>query len=328
MKKLLLLAGAMVVGASWLVACAPPSSPSKMAIRKSGLGPNGEKVTETFKYGSFKDEAAKCETGEQKFTSLAELCEGLQNDTLNKSGAEKARAEEFVSRKCEGEFKVVKGEPPVPGVTPITDANFASLVEKKDLKDGERVEGVRVLFLPRGTEAAKLEDSMPLTFHCGGSIERAVETDLAPVALGPGSKILVARYLAPAAPVVDGPKGEEVVVQPTANGKIFLLISCEGTPTDELREIPARTEKIAEKKLKHGQSELEAVLADGEIEGDPTPAISCKKTEQEIAKDALNGIYLLNGADVLLYRNSESPFLKAKTGEDDKLSRVVYRCRE
>lgn len=311
MKKVLLVAGVTVMAASWLVACAPPASPSKVAVRSSGL--NGVKY-------SFKDEAKSCSTGDHVFASLVEACEGLQNDALNKSCAEEARREEFAKLKCEGDFKVVKDDP-IAAATPVTADNFESLLEKKDLKDGESIENVRVLHMPRGGETAKLEDSIPLTFHCAASISRAVETDKAPVALGPGSKVIVARYLEP---VMDGPKGEETLKP--ATGKIFLQISCEGTADTESREIPTPSEKIAEKKLQHRQSELEAVLADSDIEGDPTPSVSCKEASKDVATDALNGIYLLDGADVLIYRNTESEWLKAKTGEDDKLSRVVYRC--
>lgn len=45
-----------------------------------------------------------CETGEHSFSSLQELCEGLQDEDLNNSCARSLREEYFESQNCTGDF--------------------------------------------------------------------------------------------------------------------------------------------------------------------------------------------------------------------------------
>lgn len=53
-----------------------------------------------------------CPTGEQKFSTLSQMCDGLKDDSLNKSCASTLRETYFKEKGCAGSFRPVVAKPP------------------------------------------------------------------------------------------------------------------------------------------------------------------------------------------------------------------------
>jgi hypothetical protein len=95
-----LLFGTFMV--AMLTACGSESSSSSAVNGQSFFYTNG-----IFQY-QMSDSTANCQTGEHQFESLAEMCTGLESNSLNNNCALNSRTANFAQAGCAGSFQAAQ----------------------------------------------------------------------------------------------------------------------------------------------------------------------------------------------------------------------------
>lgn len=252
------------------------------------------KIISTFNYTLVDDNG--CSTGTQVFTSIEEMCKGLQNNTLNNNCSLELR-EDFFKKNCSNaEFKPFDDE------SQLVADNFSSVLEQKKMKNGDiSVELIKVT--PLGTA----KKSVKSTFSCANTLEDALNLENGFIFLN-GSKAIINR--------------DQSVTERKYPQAIF---ECTDSSIEQSSEL--LDEKLVKKvSVGVGHATAEYVVFEGErpeVLHSELSYISCSETKAEIMNSLTNGLNLVKGSRVIVRRDITAA---EKSGIKDKQEFTLVTC--
>lgn len=272
-SKVIFLALVMIAAS----ACSKKSSHSNTNTVQT-LQTEKLKVVESYSYTL---ESNGCSTETQVFSTLEEMCKGLQNNTLNNNCALELR-EDFFAKNCgSAEFVAFEDE------TKSNDKNYSAVVEQKKLKNGDIVVDF-IKTTPIGT--AKKASYVP--FSCSTSIADAMELENGFTLLN-GSKMLINR---------DQSKVARKYPQ--------AIIECSDASAEQTSEvIDESVVKLVTVQTGHAVVEYATLSSEGNARNELT-YISCSESKSEIMSSLTNGVNLLKGSKVLVRRDVSKDLAK------------------
>lgn len=243
------------------------------------------KVVETYSYTL---EANGCSTETQTFSTLAEMCKALQNNTLNNNCALELR-EDFFAKNC-GSSEFVAFDEEKGG----DKGNNNISIEKKKLKNGDIIVDF-IKTTPIGT--AKNAAFVPVS--CASSIADAMNLENGFTLLN-GSKILIKRD-----------QSKVLRKYPLA------LLECNEVANDKTSETVNESQvKIIS--IKAGQATVEYALLSSESDSrSELTYISCSESKEEYTSSLTHGVNLLKGSKVLVRRDVSRDLEKGIGGPEE-----------
>lgn len=229
------------------------------------------KIVETFTYNL---ESNNCSTGAQVFSTVEQMCQGLQDNTLNNNCALELR-EDFFAKNCAGKEFVAFDDN-----TKNNEVNYNNVIEQKKLKGGDIVvESTKTT--PVGT--SKKAASVP--FSCAASLADGLNLEKGVILLN-GAKALINR---------DQSKIMRRYPQ--------VLIECSDAANEKTSEVvDAKLIKNVSVKVGHGVVEYITLSNDNNVYSELT-YIHCAESKTEIMETLTNGVNLLKGSKILVKRD-------------------------
>lgn len=236
------------------------------------IRPQTELQTERVESFSYTLEQNGCSTETQNFGSLAEMCQGLQNNTLNNGCALELRAE-FYKLKCTGSefaaFDEEKGN----------DKNYSNAIEHKKLKNGDTI-----VELVKPTALGTAKKGAYIPFSCASSVADAMNLENGFTLLN-GSKLLINR---------DQSKVKRKYPQ--------AFLECSDVTSEINENIDSALVKNISLKTGHAIAEY-ALLSSEETLRTELTYISCSESKKEILLNLTNGVNLIKGSKLLVRRD-------------------------
>ncbi len=217
-----------------------------------------------------------CSTGSQVFTSIEEMCSGLQNNTLNNKCALELREDHF-KKNCAGkEFKAFDDK------TNTIEITFKEIVEQKKMRNGDIiVDTLKVT--PMGTA----KKARSISFACAKSIEEGMKFESGFILLN-GTKALINRD------------------QTTSSRKFaHALLECADAENELLKE-EINQSNIKIRNVKTGDALAESVIIDGYAPAatrSELTYISCSETKEQAKAILTNGVNLVRGSRLMMKRD-------------------------
>jgi hypothetical protein len=252
------------------------------------------KFISTFNYTLVDDNG--CSTGTQVFSSIEDMCNGLQNNTLNNNCSLELR-EDFFKKNCTNEdFKPFDDESKL-----VTD-NFSNVLEQKKMKNGDiNIELIKVT--PVGTA----KNSVKSTFACASTLEDALRLENGFIFLV-GSKAIINR--------------DQSVTERKYPQAIF---ECTDSSLEQSSELLDET-LVKKVSVGVGHAVMEYVVFEGErpeVLHSELSYISCSETKTEIMNSLTNGLNLVKGSRVIVRRDINTA---QRSGIKDKQEFSLISC--
>lgn len=231
------------------------------------------KLISTFTY-TLEDNG--CSTGTQVFSTIEDMCKGLQNNTLNNNCALEVR-EDFFKKNCTGTEFVAFDDQSL-----SAESSFSEVLEPKKMKNGDiSAELIKV------TPIGKSKKSVMASFACAASLEDAQRLENGFIFLN-GSRAIINR--------------DQSLNSRKYPQAVFECVDANAEQSNEvLNEALIKTVTV-----KPGHATAEYVVISGErpeVTKSELSYISCSDSKTEIMNSLTNGLNLIKGTRLLVRRD-------------------------